>query len=296
MSRIGIVTDSSGDLPVSFYSENKDIIMVPLYVRFGWEALMDWYDISPEFPEDKRRYTINGFYEEMSKCEAVPHTIPVNVCRLQSAYEELSKECDAIISLHFSHHLGYTVKAAEITASRIKKCKVIVIDTLQISNGYGAIIKELVKQRDKGLGVDELVKFVKEMMDSLNNKLIMTNRSSKYLYRCGRMNLFIYMLANIIGLKNFTIKDGKITPLFGYRGQNGLQKLLDEAVSNVKEAVAKGKRAYVVVSHANNDKEADLVIDRLKKEKIECEKRFLGPITGVYGGPGTYAIMPVILN
>lgn len=296
MGKIGIVTDSSGDLPLSYYKDKDHVIMVPLKVRLGIEAFDDWYDISPELPKERIRFTPNQFYQEMEKKENVPYTIPVSVNQLVTAYEELEKECDTIISVHFSHCLGYTVKAAEIAAKKIKKAKVIVIDTLQISNGYGAIIKELIERRDKGMDVDGLVKFVKNMIADMNGKLIMTNKESVYLYRCKRMNLFKYVFACILKLKNFTIIDGMITLIPKCKGQDGLESKLNEAIMAVKDATKANKKAYMIVSHANNDKAADEFIKRLEKEKIPYEKRYLGPITGVYGGPGTWAVLPVIMN
>lgn len=297
MERIGIVTDSSGDLPLSYYEKQQDVILLPLTVRLGIEAFTDWHDISPEFPEEKRRLTTTGFYDEMKTSKYVPYTIPVTVYHFLKTYEELSKNCDVIISLHFSHHLGYTVKAAEIAAQKFKGCKVIVIDTLQISNGYGAIIKEVIEKRDQGANLDELLTTIHGMIEFLNTKLVMYNRTYRYLHRCGRMNLMAVIFGGLIGLRSFTIKQGKVGPVFKYRGgMKGFQKAFEYSIQLVKDAVKEGKKAYFVVAHTNNEKDVQPLIERLTKENIPFEKRFLGPITGVYSGPGTFSFIPVVVN
>ncbi len=296
MAKIGFIVDSSGDLPLSYYFDKNDVIMLPLLVRLGIEAFTDWYDISPELSEEERRYTIEEFYNEMKVSKYIPYTIPITVHQFIKAYKELAKNCDVIISLHFSQHLGYTVKAAEIAASKFKGCKVIVIDTLQISNGYGAIIKEAISKRDNGASLEELVKLINNMVESIDGKLIMTNKTYRYLYRCGRMNLLTVIFASLLGLKSFTIKKGKVTPNFKYRGIKGFNKAFEDSIEAVKNATKIGKKAYFIVSYTNNEIDIVPIIQRLKEEKIEYEKRYLGLITGVYSGPGTYTFMPVIIG
>ena len=133
------------------------------------------------------------------------------------------------------------------------------------------------------------------MVSSLDSKLIMTNPSSVYLHRCGRMSTFKYIFANIVKLKNFTITDGMITPMFAYKGEKGLNQLINEMIKNVVQEKKKGKNAYVIISHANCEDKLKKVKELLDKNNIIYHTQFLGPITGVYGGPGTWAVMPVIV-
>ncbi|SCY02113.1 DegV family protein [Ruminococcus sp. YE282] len=292
---IGIVTDSSADLPLSFYKEHENVVMMPLTVRLGLQSLKDWYDISPEFGKDERVYTINEFYEKMAEKKYVPRTVPVTVSEFQNIYNVLSSKCDTIISIHFSHKLGYTVEQAKVAAKRINNCNVIVIDTLQISNGYSAMIREAVNLRDRGASAEDIVKLVNSMISSLNSKLIMTNPSSEYLHRCGRMSTFKFVFANIVKLKNFTITDGMITPMFAYKGENGLNRLINEMIKELVKEKKSGKKVYAIISHANCENSLKKLERLLIINNIDYYTQFLGPITGVYGGPGTWAVMPVIL-
>lgn len=292
---IGIVTDSSADLPLSYYKDHENVVMMPLTIRLGMESLKDWYDISPEFPKSDVIYTINGFYEKMAEKRNVPYTVPVTVYDFYNVYSEMAKKCDTIISIHFSKHLGHTVEQARIAASRIKGCDIRVIDTLQISNGVGAIVKETIRLRDMSVSVEDIISTTKKMISSMNSKLIMTNDSSDYLFRCGRMSLFKYVFANILKLKNFTITDGKIQVIKKYKGKDGLNTLIQNMVNELINAKKLGKKVYVVLSHANCERDLKGVENLLKKNDIDYCVNYLGPVTGVYGGPGTWAVMPVVI-
>ena len=77
---VRVVTDSTCDLPAALVAE-LGIIVVPLTVVFGDEALLDGVEIDA-----------NAFYERLRVFPGVPRTSQPSVDRFDTAYRALAAE------------------------------------------------------------------------------------------------------------------------------------------------------------------------------------------------------------
>ena len=84
---IKIVTDSAADLPATL-TEELDITVVPVYLRFGQEVYRDRVDISEE-----------EFYQRLLRDPVHPNTTQPTPQDFANVYEKLSQETDGIISI-----------------------------------------------------------------------------------------------------------------------------------------------------------------------------------------------------
>jgi DegV family protein with EDD domain len=83
---IKIVTDSTADLP-DMLTEELDVTVVPVYLRFGDEVYRDRVDISED-----------DFYKRLLHDPVHPNTTQPTPQDFASVYNKLSKETDGIIA------------------------------------------------------------------------------------------------------------------------------------------------------------------------------------------------------
>ena len=91
---IKIVTDSTADLP-SILTEELDITVVPVYLRFGEEVYRDRVDISEE-----------EFYQRLLHDPVHPNTTQPSPQDFANVYDELGQQADGIISIHVTSKLS----------------------------------------------------------------------------------------------------------------------------------------------------------------------------------------------
>ena len=107
MERIGIVIDSTADMPLNYYKKNN-VKMVPLTTRFDEEFFKDWIELSSV-----------DFYKKLRKTDKLPKTSQPTVGEFIHVYQELEKNSDRIISMHISAKLSGTVQSAEIASKEV---------------------------------------------------------------------------------------------------------------------------------------------------------------------------------
>jgi len=131
---IKIVTDSTVDLP-TMLTEELDVTVVPVYLRFGDEVYRDRMDIS----EDE-------FYQRLLNDPIHPNTTQPTPQDFASVYDKLSREADGIISIHISSKLSGTYNSAVQGKKMIRKgCPIEIVDSQTVSIAIGLVVIQVSK-------------------------------------------------------------------------------------------------------------------------------------------------------
>jgi DegV family protein with EDD domain len=276
MEKIAIVTDSTADLPLSYYEENN-VQMVPLTVRFEEESFKDWIDINPK-----------EFYQRMRDSDILPKTSQPSVAQFAQVYQKLAGEAEQIVSIHLSSELSGTVQAAEM-AGDMANVPVTVIDTKSASLGMGLIVDAAVRAKRAGLSAEEVIKKGREATDRI--KIVFLVVTLKYLHLGGRMGKAQALLGSMLNIKPIlTLNEGIVTP---YKKVKGLKKAYSEMKNFFLQNVTGKGALYVVFAHADCPDEVQRLREMIKSETrnaatlIESE---IGSVIGTYAGPGAFAI------
>jgi len=121
---VKVVTDSGSDMPAEIVKE-LGITIVPVYIYFGDKAYKDGVDIGPD-----------ELYKRLVDGPIYPTTTQPMPSDFAKAYDELSKDADAIVSIHLPARLSGTYNAALQGVEIAKpKCEVHVVDSLCVSVG-----------------------------------------------------------------------------------------------------------------------------------------------------------------
>lgn len=279
MEKIAIVTDSTADVPLSYYEEN-DVIMVPLTVRFGEEEVyLDWTQMSPD-----------EFYKRLKTSEILPKTSQPTTMEFIDAYKKLVDEgYTHIISVHISEKLSGTIGSATAAREMVKGATIEIIDSKQASIALGATVDALVKKKNEGKSFDELVKLASDLSEKV--KIFFVVDTLKYLHLGGRIGKAQALVGSVLAIKPvLTLDDGMVAP---YKKIRGAKRVIPELVASLKENISGKKSLHLGVAYSDKKEIADLLLREIDKENIKYSMLFkaqIGSVIGTYIGPGAVAL------
>lgn len=273
---IGIVTDSTADLPVAYFEENN-VAMVPLRVRFGAQEYRDWLDIEPE-----------SFYVKLAAADELPKTSQPTPEDFVAVYQALGAKFEAIISLHISSKLSGTWASAKMAAQR-SDVPVYVIDTGLASVALGMVVDEVVKARSTAKNVTQLVKVAEAASQS--SEVFFVVETLRYLEMGGRIGKARALAGSVLKIRPvLTLKEGQVSVAGKARG--GLQAiaLAGEKAASVASRMA---RPRVVLAHAKAAEGCEALRAELLRQGVDAQSAqsdWIGAVIGTYIGPGGFAV------
>jgi len=271
---VKVVTDSTADLPAPTARE-LGITVVPVYVRFGETVYRDGVDISQD-----------EFYQRLQESSVHPTTSQPAPADFADVYRTLSKEADALVSIHVTSKLSGTCNSALQGKEMIDtRCHIEVVDSCSVSMGLGLIAIAAAKVARAGDSLPRVMAEARQAITHLHMLAIFD--TLKYLHQGGRIGKAKALLGGLLNVKPvLTMRDGELSPVGLTRTRSkGIERLYELA----KNALDVQELAIV---HSTTPGEASSLRERiasfLDMKKIHLSR--LGPALGVYGGPGTLII------
>jgi len=271
---IKVVTDSGSDIPSEVANE-LGISVVPLYIYFGNTVLKDGVDIEPD-----------ELYRRLAGCPIYPTTTQPLPADFASTYNDLSKDADAIVSIHLSNKMSGTYNAALQGAEIANpKCGVHVVDSFSVSVGLGIVTVAAARAARAGGTLTEVLEETQKTISQSQIRGVLDTLGC--LLKGGRITRARALVGTLLNVKPIlTARDGEIIQIGMTRSYNrGIEQLFDfvKKFPNVQE---------VAISHSTVPEEARMLKDRIVS--IIDEKRIqicrIGAALGVHGGPGTLLV------
>jgi DegV family protein with EDD domain len=271
---VKIVTDTLSDI-TSDLAAKLDITVIPLYVRFGEEMYRDRIDITSE-----------DFYRRLVNEPKLPSTTQPTPHDFADVYRKLAQETDEILVIVVSSKLSGTYQSATQAKEMVKgKCRIEVVDSLQVAMGQGLIVIAAVQAAKNGANLTELAGMARRAISRIH--LVAYFDTLKYLARGGRIGKAQGLLGSVLSVKPIlTTREGEMAPLTRVRSLTaGLDYLYNVVASTSKiEGLA--------VEHATTPGDADKLVERLAaiypKDKIY--RSVISPVIGTYSGPNALAL------
>lgn len=286
MSDYIITCCSTADLPQSYFDEHH----IP-YVCFHYTMNGQEYpdDLGKTIPFDK-------FYKMIEE-GAMPTTSQVNVDQYQAFWEPFLKEGTDIIHLALSSGISGSVNSARLAAENMQELyperRIVVIDSLAASSGFGLLVAEAAERKENGASMDEVISWVEDNKLYLHHWFFSTDLTS-YI-RGGRVSKtsgFFGTILKICPLLNVN-DEGKLIPRFKIRTK---KKVIEEIVHQMELHAQDGfdysGRVFMCQSACYEDARevADLVEARFPKMKGKVMINNIGGVIGAHTGPGTVAL------
>ncbi len=277
---------STADLPHEYFQERE----IP-YVCFHYT--MD----GKEYPDDLgQTMSFEEFYRRIS-AGAMPTTSQVNVGQYINFFTPYLESGKDILHISLSSGLSGSYNSALLARDELVKMypdrKIVIIDSLGASSGYGWLVDSAADIRDNGSSLEQVRASIEANKLNVHHWFFSTDLT--HYKRGGRLSptsAFMGALLHICPLMNLN-DEGKLIPRLKVRGKN---HVIDEIVHRMELHAANGLdysgKCFISNSACYEDaqKVADLVETKFRKLSRPVMINSVGTAIGSHTGPGTVAL------
>lgn len=277
--KIGIVTDSTADLPPELVSK-YDIEVIPLHVSLDNQSYRDGVDL-----------TATQFYEKLKGSAAMPTTSQPSPGAFVECYRALLTKVDAIISIHLTESLSGTVRTARIARDIMPEANIEVIDSHSTTMGLGGLVLAAAKAVKEGMKIEEVLKLVESLREKVS--FLVALDTLEFIKKSGRVSALQAFFGSILQIKPILkIVHGKVEVMEKVRTRReAVLRMLNE----FKSQVAVETKGVIAVMHTAAEGEAEklrmLLEETFKNAEIIMGQA--GPVLGTHAGPGAIALIGV---
>ena len=283
MAGVAVVSDSNAYLPKPL-AEANGLVMLQQYVLFG--------DGRREHEDE---VDLDAFFEEMRGAEQLPTTSHPTADDFRTAYEELLKSSDAIVSVHSSAQLSHTVEAATEAVEQLDAGdRISVLDSQSAGGGLGLIALAAARRAAAGESPERVLATAEEAKAEL--KMWFAIDTLEFLRRSGRIGGASAWVGSTLRVKPIlTIEDGQMMPVERVRtSERAFERLVDYA----RQRHSSGADGWVV-QHVRAPDTADRLVEEAR-QVFETDPVFvseIGAVVGAHTGPGVIGLgaLPVRL-
>lgn len=279
VERIGIVTDSSCDLPAQFLKDNP-IHIIPVRINFGSDTFLD-----------KVQLTTSEFYKKLVTAAEHPTTSQPAFADVKKVFDAVIPRYRKIISIHLPRVTSGTLQVVEQAARAYGEDKIICIDGKNISGALGLVIMEAVRAVKEGLPVEQVVQRVNEAVENI--KIFIFLPTVKYLVKGGRLSKPKGIIANLLRMKPIISFNREGYVFSAAKAFGGEKKALKKTLKMAKKQARLYKKRTFIVAHASAYARAEWAISELRKNfniKEEIQVVDVAPALGVHAGPGAVGV------
>lgn len=284
-SKFILSCESTVDLPFS-YVDGRNIPVI------FYSYTVDGVDYVDDMLRDPN--ALNDFYSMLDNGK-MPSTTQINAFNYVEFFEEQLKKGDL---LHITLGTGMTksyqnaLVAAEELKEKYPDRKIVIVDSLCSSSGYGMLVDTAADMRDSGCEIEELETWLLKNRKTVHHQFYSTEL--KHYRRSGRMSGTTAMVATILGICPIMRLDdqGKIIAYSKVRGKaNAIKTTVDTMLSHAKGGKDYDGKCFICHSRCSEDAEKTRLavlesFPNLKDIKV-CD---IGTIIASHCGPGTVAV------
>jgi DegV family protein with EDD domain len=286
MSDYVITCCSTADMPYDYFKK-RNIPFVCFHYTIDGQ----------EYPDDLgQSMTFEEFYARI-KAGAMPTTSQVNVGQFIGFFEPYLKEEKDILHITLSTGLSGAYNSAcmarDNLLAKYPGRKILIVDSLGASSGYGLLTDMAADMRDDGAAFEEVYAWLEENKLNVHHWFFSTDLT--HYKRGGRISAAsaaVGTLLNICPLLNMSY-DGKLIPRMKIRGKkNVIAEIVHMIEVHAQNGTDYGGKCFISNSACYEDarKVADLIEDRFPRLKGPVMINSVGTVIGAHTGPGTVAL------
>ena len=277
---------STVDLPYSYMEERNIPVLSYTYMVDGQE----YVDDMGRDPEARPQ-----FYRMLAQGK-LPKTSQINVARYTEFFEKLLQDGD-VLHLAFTSGQSASVNnafaAAEDLRERYPNRRLVVIDSLCSSAGYGLLVDTVADLRDGGATLEDAAAWTMANRNKVHHQFFSSNMTQ--FHRTGRVSGAAAAVATVLNICPLMRLDaaGAIKAYDKVRGKSRAIAATAEAVA----AHAQGGGDYdqrMWICHSECPEDAQRMLEALEarfpNERGKIRICHIGPVIGSHSGPGTVAV------
>ena len=265
------------------------------------ETLTEWgvksLSLTFHFDDSEHEYADNDisskeFYDMMRNGKSAK-TSAVNVERFKDAFRAELELGNDVLYLGFSSGLSTTYNSARLAAEELSEefpdRKIIAVDSLCASAGFGLLLYLGYQKKQSGASIEETAQYLRDHALSICHWF--TVDDLEYLKRGGRISPAVAFVGSVLGIKPVLHVDdaGHLVSVSKSRGRKAAIKALADKYTELAQNTESGTVYYCQADCMDDAKELDAILQA--RHGISAEKIVdIGPVIGSHAGPGTLAI------
>ena len=282
MSEFILMTDSTADMPESFYCENQIPVLSLTYTLDDYT-----YTLADSLPMTK-------FYDKLRQ-GAMPVTSQVNPEAALMGFREAARQDKDILCVCFSSALSGTYNSCRIAAQMLSEegfsRRIVVIDSLCASTGMGLLLYQANQMKVSGASLDETASWIEA--HKLNVCHVFTVDDLNHLYRGGRVSKTAAIVGSMISIKPILHVDdaGTLQVIGKVPGRNKSLKTLVDLMEE-KMGSWKDKNEIFMICQGDVQPEAEQVA-QMVKDRFGISQSLIsytGPVIGSHTGAGVIGL------
>ncbi len=279
MSKIALITDTTGDLPESTI-EKYNIHVLPFRIIYKDREYKDKYEITPE-----------QVYADLEK--EIPTSSFPALEDMENLLARLEKEgYTHVIAVVLSSGLSGIYNGMKVASESYPNLTTHICDSQSISLGEGALTEEIARMIAAGKDFDSIVDAIPGIKKRIH--LFFVVGTLEYLKKGGRIGKVSGTIAEMLNIKPIISvdDDGMYFTYDKVRGRKqSLKRLVDIGTKFLDE-----KKCRLYIMHGDSEEDSRKVFEELKEHPNAVEPEYVGfisPVSGVHSGPGLVGMVVV---
>lgn len=286
MSSYVISCCSTADLTEKHFSK-REISYICFHYKLNDTEYAD--DLGKSMPFDQ-------FYAAMA-AGASTKTSQVNADEFEAYFETFLQDGKDILHVCLSSGISGVLNSAMIAKAdleeRYPERKILIVDSLGASSGYGLLMDRLADLRDEGKPLEEVYDFAMKNRLKVHHWFFSTDLT--FYVRGGRISKASGAIGGLLGICPLLNMDneGRLIPRFKIRTKKKvIKKIVDQMEENAEGGLSYSGKCYISQSACYEDARAvaDLVEERFPNLNGKVEINNIGTTIGSHTGPGTVAL------
>ena len=273
MTSVGIVTDSTADLPPAL-SNLPGVAMVPLVVSWDGKTYRDKIDL-----------TTADFYRRLRTSKTLPKTGAPSIAAFEAAFRQQLERFEQVVCINLAAPLSSTYSVARQAAQAVAPENIHVVDSGSVSICLAWLVELAASLAEQGQPADAIVEQLHHARSRL--RILALVETLDFLQRGGRIGRARALAGTLLSVKPIlSVTDGEVAPLERVRTmKNALRRL-------VELAMGLGPVERVGVMDGDAGPNAGEVIRQFQAHvpQLQVERGELGPVVGTHGGPGVVGV------
>lgn len=250
-----------------------------------------------QYPDDLgKTISFPDFYAAMAN-GAMTRTSQINAEEFETYFETFLKEGKDVIHVTLSSGISGVVNSALLAkanlAEKYPDRKLVIIDSLAASSGFGLLVDRMADLRDEGMSIEELEAWTNAHKLELHHWFFSTDLT--FYVRGGRISRTAGFVGGVLGIcPLLNVNDeGKLIPRSKIRSKRKvIQAIVERMKEHAKDGADYSGKCYISQSACMEDARAvaDLVEAAFPKLNGKVEINNIGTTIGSHTGPGTVAL------
>lgn len=250
-----------------------------------------------QYPDDLgKTVSFPDFYAAMAN-GAMTRTSQINAEEFETYFETFLKEGKDVIHVTLSSGISGVVNSALLAkanlAEKYPDRKLVIIDSLAASSGFGLLVDRMADLRDEGMSIEELEAWTNAHKLELHHWFFSTDLT--FYVRGGRISKTAGFVGGVLGIcPLLNVNDeGKLIPRSKIRSKRKvIQAIVERMKEHAKDGADYSGKCYISQSACMEDARAvaDLVEAAFPKLNGKVEINNIGTTIGSHTGPGTVAL------